>query len=538
MSDAKAKRLSELILSEGDSPELAPLRLAMRMEGPQFAQAMFCWKAVLYYRWRSRSLGPEMKLTRRSMASIDASRFDVETGVFVRNAVMQLENLTTDCERRIAEMFRIYDEVFDALTEQRTPEPFRRFLVDGPKMFSRLGERMGRLEQLVSFWQHQFPGRSVRQLSPEIVFDGLRALLSARSLGTSLLEMRREETAVVWNSGDIEARVAPRRGGGAHQGAASQPLHRKARSRRRRPGLGYGRRMQRKQAIDLNAGGQSRPFHYRPGGSDERVIAEVLKHREYDFARLRRGPELNDLYNRIVGAGKTPLIIDAGANIGASAIWFAYTFPAAQLVAIEPEAENFSPARSQHPGDASSSPCRRRSAPGPGVLFLIDHSEEVAWGFRTAAPDGGASSGAVEAITVNDIYAERAGPCVPFIAKIDIEGGETDVFSAATEWVAQTPVIIIELHDWLLTGQASARPFLQCVSALDRDFVYVGENVFSIDNQLEQFAPLSLDRFPTRPTTGTARPAPPLARPRWPAASAWCAPRLVRRSRRACRRPP
>jgi hypothetical protein len=211
VSDAQAKRLSELILSEGDSPELAPLRMAMRMEGPQFAQAMFCWKAVLYYRWRSRSLGPEMKLTRRSMASIDAGRFDIDTGAFVRNAVMQLENLTTDCERRIAEMFRIYDEVFDALTAQKTPEPFRRFLVDGPKMFSRLGERMGRLEQLVSYWQHQFPGRAVRQLSPEIVFDGLRAMLSALQLGTSLIQMRRDESAVVWSSDDVEARVTQRR---------------------------------------------------------------------------------------------------------------------------------------------------------------------------------------------------------------------------------------------------------------------------------------------------------------------------------------
>ena len=83
VSDAKAKRLSELILSEGDSPELAPLRLAMRMEGPQFAQAMFCWKAVLYYRWRSRAIGPQVKAVRRSIGSVDASRFDPDSAAFV-----------------------------------------------------------------------------------------------------------------------------------------------------------------------------------------------------------------------------------------------------------------------------------------------------------------------------------------------------------------------------------------------------------------------------------------------------------------------
>jgi FkbM family methyltransferase len=241
-------------------------------------------------------------------------------------------------------------------------------------------------------------------------------------------------------------------------------------------------------SIDLNAGGQSRRFHYRPGASDERVIAEVLKNREYDFARLRRGPELNDLYQRMVEAGKTPLIIDAGANIGASAIWFAYTFPAAQVVAIEPEAENFALLEANTPG-ARIEPLRAALAARPGRLRLFDPGEG-AWGFRTAPPTpDAADAGAVEAVALNDLYAARADTCVPFIAKIDIEGGETDVFSAATEWVAQTPVVIIELHDWLLTGQASARPFLACVSALDRDFVYVGENVFSIDNQLGRFAP-------------------------------------------------
>ncbi len=214
VSGAQAKRLSELILAEGDSEELAPLRLAMRMDAPQFAQAMFCWKAVLYYRWRSRSLGPQLKLARRAIGSVDAARFDFDAAPFVRRAVAELERMIAESERKIAEMFRIYDDVFDALTAQKTPEPFRRFLVDGPRLFARLGERMGRLEQLVSYWQHQFPGRTVRQLAPEIVFDGLRNLMSALSLGRGLLELEPEDRAVVWSSDEVEARVTPRRRAG------------------------------------------------------------------------------------------------------------------------------------------------------------------------------------------------------------------------------------------------------------------------------------------------------------------------------------
>ena len=212
VSDTQAKRLSELILAEGDSPELAPLRMAMRMESAEFAQAMFCWKAVLYYRWRSRLLGPEVKATHRSISGIEFSRFDPDSARFARAAAAKLEGMVHDCERRIAEMFRIYDEVFEALTAQRTPEPFRRFLIDGPRLFARLGERMGRLEQLTSYWSHQFPGLRTRQLRPEVIYDGLRNLLGALSLGAPLTELEpAAETAErVWGDDDLEAWSSPK----------------------------------------------------------------------------------------------------------------------------------------------------------------------------------------------------------------------------------------------------------------------------------------------------------------------------------------
>ena len=157
----QAKRLSTLLLAEGDSPELAPLRDAMRMEAEEFAQAMFCWKAVLYYRWRSRALavaGEEQRAARSAQRRAPA-RFDPETAPFVRVAVGQLGG--HDVRLRAAhrrDVPHLRRGVRGAPPRSRRGEPFRRFLMDGPKLFARLGERMGRLEQLVSYWQHQFPG--------------------------------------------------------------------------------------------------------------------------------------------------------------------------------------------------------------------------------------------------------------------------------------------------------------------------------------------------------------------------------------------
>ena len=72
----------------------------------------------------------------------------------------------------------------------------------------------------------------------------------------------------------------------------------------------------------------------------------------------------------------------------------------------------------------------------------------------------------------------------PFIIKIDIEGFEEDLFSKNLEWVDLFPLLIIELHDWMLPKSSNSKNFLQAISKLNRDFVYIGENIFSISNTL------------------------------------------------------
>ena len=81
----------------------------------------------------------------------------------------------------------------------------------------------------------------------------------------------------------------------------------------------------------------------------------------------------------------------------------------------------------------------------------------------------------------NTILRRHGG--APFIVKIDIEGFEGELFSRNLEWLDRFYVLIIELHDWMLPRQRSSQSFLRAVGALDRDFLQVGENVFSIANR-------------------------------------------------------
>jgi hypothetical protein len=68
-------------------------------------------------------------------------------------------------------------------------------------------------------------------------------------------------------------------------------------------------------------------FRYRRGSSDEPVIQQIFVQRDYDISRLFRAGDLRSVYQQILTAGQVPLIIDAGANIGAGTLYLADSWP-------------------------------------------------------------------------------------------------------------------------------------------------------------------------------------------------------------------
>jgi len=239
--------------------------------------------------------------------------------------------------------------------------------------------------------------------------------------------------------------------------------------------------------LSLALGTSFRSFTYRPQTSDAGVIDQVFQKNDYNIRRLTRAAELIDYGGRKAEGGKTPLIIDAGANIGASPLYFQFCFQNARVIAIEPDDGNFD-LLSLNTRGLPVECIRGAVAAAPGRVHVVDPGLG-AWGYRTErcderAENRGHGDSAVTCVTINQLYETHRQDCFPYIVKIDIEGGEDELFSSNTEWVSATPLIIIELHDWMLPGKSSSRNFLKCISNLNRDFVYLNENIFSIDNTL------------------------------------------------------
>ena len=219
----------------------------------------------------------------------------------------------------------------------------------------------------------------------------------------------------------------------------------------------------------------NRRFEYRPCDADRGVCREIFFYRCYATDRLWRAKEITDFYE----ACDNPLIIDAGANIGASAVWYALTYPKAKIIAIEPDVSNFALLKRNAAPFPQITPLNAAIAAKRGTLYLNDPGGgECA--FQTADKPVG-NGYAVEALTLEDVMPSGV---TPFLMKIDIEGAESDVFSRHSDLLARFPVVMIELHDWMLPGKSSSRNFLRWHVEMNRDFVQMGENAVSISNSI------------------------------------------------------
>lgn len=143
---------------------------------------------------------------------------------------------------------------------------------------------------------------------------------------------------------------------------------------------------------------------------------------------------------------KAPYIIDCGANIGLSIIYFNSLFPGAKICGFEPDPDSFS-ALSKNIAQFNFSSIEIYNSGIAGEegerLFLPDHSDG---GHFTSQP----LEGAIKCKTIN-LCNYINGP-VDFL-KLDIEGCETEVIQSLEGKLPLIQRIFIEYHSFRNTPQ-------------------------------------------------------------------------------------
>ena len=213
------------------------------------------------------------------------------------------------------------------------------------------------------------------------------------------------------------------------------------------------------------------PIWLRPNSSDIDTFLQVFAEGQYDSGRFPQHDQLMSAYRAAVSRSETPLIVDCGANIGLSAVWFANAFPQAQIVAIEPAADNVELMRRNLAAYPNATIVAGGVWDRPAELSILDRNV-MPWAYQVTESAEGVNG--VKSFTIPDI----AGGKPILIMKIDVEGSEDALFRSNTDWLTNTGLVIIELHDEKLPGQKTSRNFFQRIAREDFEFAMNGENAF------------------------------------------------------------
>jgi len=231
-------------------------------------------------------------------------------------------------------------------------------------------------------------------------------------------------------------------------------------------------RAQRSPASTVKVRSRLGAITLRPRNSDLYVLKQIFVDREYDISTRPQFAKLEAQYRQMLAASQIPVIVDAGANIGASAIWFADLFPEARVVAIEPDPANAELARVNTETRPNIEVIEAAIGAKPGFVSLAQGRN--AWSVQTSRAETGHLI-----VTLSDAVKTVSDARI-FIVKIDIEGFEADLFSSDLEWLDDVCAVFVEPHDWMLPGQGSSQSMQKAMLGRGRELLLVGENLLFV----------------------------------------------------------
>lgn len=212
----------------------------------------------------------------------------------------------------------------------------------------------------------------------------------------------------------------------------------------------------------------------REGTSDQAVLEQILFTEEFNISTAPQFAWIRAAYESTLAAGETPFIVDCGANIGLSALYFAKHLPRARIVGIEPAHDNVLLAR-RNCGDNPLIEIVEAAVNDDGrALEIADPgAEKFAYRMQEARAD---SAGLVAGVTIPALM-QRHGAGRNLIVKVDIEGGELALFRSNTGWLDHTDLLIAETHDWLFPGQGTSATLFGALAGRRFEVIQKGEYI-------------------------------------------------------------
>lgn len=180
------------------------------------------------------------------------------------------------------------------------------------------------------------------------------------------------------------------------------------------------------------------PLRCRINSSDIHVFFQIFVEREYSC--------LDDVT-------QASFIVDCGANVGFSSAYFLSRFPVAEVVAVEPDAENFQLLSQNlllYGNRARTIQSAIWSRPARLTISEGKYRDGREWSRQVRPCENGEAG--FEALDIGTLLAKSGHERI-CVLKMDIEGAEAVVFSENYEsWIDRVDNMVIELHEDSMFG--------------------------------------------------------------------------------------
>ena len=137
------------------------------------------------------------------------------------------------------------------------------------------------------------------------------------------------------------------------------------------------------------------------------------------------------------------VLLDLGANIGMTSLWLAKNYSITRVIAVEPDPANAALVRQNLEVNGIAGEVLEAAIGPKELMARFEFSEHSNLGKLSER------GSLVPMISVGRIIQKFDITRVALI-KIDIEGGEQELFNGPTEWLACTDAIIIEFHPTII----------------------------------------------------------------------------------------
>lgn len=168
---SKSKRLAQVLFEDEGSAQLRVLREALRMSEEEYRTGVFGWKGTLYYSWRAKECYSELVTFMNDLKGLRVTGLNADDRAEMRTMVGSILQLAMGRWQRLRAKLDQYSREFEHFVQRGDPQALTSFMHRAPLLFVEMGEDVGRLQHVSSYWRFWTKGRRVQTMTGTEAFD-------------------------------------------------------------------------------------------------------------------------------------------------------------------------------------------------------------------------------------------------------------------------------------------------------------------------------------------------------------------------------